>query len=235
MRPHHVLAALALTLVASPAIADKGRAKAAAPPPSVADQVLFSARGDAELVGRASRVKTLPSTLDARDRAAVGRVAALFRAGRPDVARAELAGWIRGRGHRHSVDDTTATVLWVTREAVASKRADLVTAAERVQDVDNKVLVLEAALADLRVAATKRRDTYVGMPVAAEEGVRHPERVAQADLATRLAETERLYEKAEAERTASRDAFVSLQGTSRTAIGALVACVRIAIERDKTR
>jgi hypothetical protein len=73
----------------------------------------------------------------------------------------------------------------------------------------------------------------VAMP-GADEGARHPERVAHEDLATRLAETERLYEKAEAERTSARDAFVATQGGSRPAITALVACVRIAIERDKT-
>lgn len=234
MRHLSLLAAVAFTLVASSASADKGKSKTAAAPPSVAEQVVFSARGDAELVGRANRVKTLPSTLDVRDRAVVGRVAALFRANRPDVARAELATFLRGKGHRLSVDDATATVLWVTREAVASKRADLVGAAEKVQDVDNRVLVLEATLADLRVAATKRRDSYVGMP-GAEEGSRHPERVTQGDLASRLAETEALYEKAEAERMSARDAFVAMQGGSRTAITALVACVRIAIERDKTR
>lgn len=225
--------AAAFLLALTPAHADKAKAS---PPPkastqTIAEQVVFSARGDAELIGRASRVRELPRTLDARDKAQVQRVAALFRAGRVDVGKSELGRWVHAKGNRLSVDDATATVLWVTREAVASRRADLVTAAERVQEVDNKVLVLEAAVADLKVAATKRRSTVVSMPGAQEADALRTESVSHVDLPSKLADAERAYEKAEAERASARDAFVGLQGASRGAITALIACVRVAIDR----
>lgn len=226
------LLASAWLLAAAPALADKG-AKASPPPqPTLAEQVVFTARGDAELVARAMRVPKLPSTLDARDKAVVGRAVVLFRSGRIDLGRAELTRWINLKGARLSVDDATAAVLWVTREAVASRRADLVSAAERIQEIDGRVLVLEAAVADLRVAATKRRATVINA-LGDDDASRttHSESVSHEDLASRLATAEEAQQKAEAERASARDAFVSLQGSSRVAIGALVSCVRVALER----
>lgn len=223
--------AIAFVLSAPSASAD---AKAKATPvtmASVAEQVALSARGDAELVSRASRVRELPRGLEVRERAQLTQAASLFRRGSVDAGRAVLSQWVSRT--RASADDATVAILWVTREAIAAQRADLVQAAARVADVDARVLGLEATVANLRVAATRRRDVYVGVPGAGAASAKRTEHVSHEDLATRLAEAEQAQERAVAERTAARDAFSALQGGSRAGIAALVSVVRVAVERDR--
>lgn len=228
------LLAAAAFVVAAPAFADaKAKAPPVSPTPaSLAEQVALTARGDAELVARASRVRELPRGLDARERAQLVQAASLLRRGSVDAGRGVLSRWV-ARTHL-SADDATVAVLWVTREAIAAQRADLVQAAERVADVDGRVLVLEAAVADLRVAAIRRRGVTVGVPASGDASARRAEHVAHEDLPSRLAEAEQAHERAVAERTAARDAFAALQGGSRAGIAALVGVVRVAVERDRS-
>lgn len=195
---------------------------------------VFSARGDAALVLRASRVRELPRTLGAGDRKLLVATAATLRAGRLDAARRAFAHWAKRASRRVPHEDTILAALWVVREGAVADRPELVEAADRVRFHDERVEALTNTIAELNVVASQSGVTPVRFPVPVRYARLEPGNekravgIAREELPTRLAQMEAELARATAERDAVRAEFARLERDHRPLMETVLVLVRAA-------